>query len=66
MYYLDDIFGVHPPHVVHKQYELAGDTLKQLGLSTNVPKDKPSNITRKILGLEYDTMKGNLSMNPIR
>ena len=57
MYYLDDIFGVHRPHSVYKQYELAGSTLKRLGLSTKEPKDKPPNTVQKILGLEYDTIK---------
>ena len=57
MYYLDDIFGVHRPHLVYKQYELAGKTLKRLGLSTKEPKDKPPNTTQIILGLEYDTIK---------
>ena len=57
MYYLDDIFGVHRPHLVYKQYELAGSTLKRLGLSTKEPKDKPPNTTQIILGLEYDTIK---------
>ena len=57
MYYLDDIFGVHRPHLVYKQYELAGTTLKQLGLSAKETKDKPPNTTQIILGLEYDTLK---------
>ena len=57
MYYLDDIFGVHRPHLVHKQYELAGVTLKRLGLSAKESKDKPPNTTQIILGLEYDTIK---------
>ena len=57
MYYLDDIFGVHRPEFVYKQYELAGDTLKLLGLSAKEAKDKPPNTTQTILGLEYDTIK---------
>ena len=57
MYYLDDIFGVHRPHSVYKQYELAGKTLKRLGLSAKESKDKPPNTTQIILGLEYDTIK---------
>ena len=57
MYYLDDMFGVHRPQFVHKQYKLAGDTLKKLGLTTKQPKDRPPNTTQTILGLEYDTLK---------
>ena len=57
MYYLDDIFGVHRPKYVYKQYELAGTTLKLLGLSAKEAKDKPPNTTQTILGLEYDTIK---------
>ena len=57
MYYLDDIFGVHRPHLVHKQYKLAGKTLKTLGLSAKESKDKPPNATQTILALEYDTTK---------
>ena len=52
MYYLDDIFGVHRPHLVYQQYELAGATLKQLGLSAKEQKDKPPNTVQTILGLE--------------
>ena len=57
MYYLDDIFGVQTPDKVHKQYKLAGERLKYLGLSAKESKDRPPSTTQKLLGLEYDTIK---------
>ena len=57
MYYLDDIFGVHTPTMVFKQYELAGKTLEWLGLSAKQSKDRPPATTQILLGLEYDTIK---------
>ena len=57
MYYLDDIFGVQTPELVYQQYESAGITLKQLGLSAKAAKDKPPNTTQTLLGIEYDTIK---------
>ena len=56
-YYLDDIFGFHYQHSVWKQYKLAGETLKYLGLSTKEAKDRPPATTQRILGLEYDSIK---------
>ena len=53
MHYLEDIFGVHRPHLVHKQYKLAGKTLKLQGLPAKESEDKPPNATQTILGLEY-------------
>ena len=41
LHYLDDIFGVHYPHLVDEKYKLAETTLKQVGLSAKVAKDKP-------------------------
>jgi len=57
MYYLDDIFGVQLPHLVHKQYQMAGQMLKYLGLSAKATKDRPPSTTQQLLGLEYDTIK---------
>ena len=57
MYYLDDIFGVQTPDKVHRQYALAGQILKYLGLSTKASKDRPPNTVQKILGLIFDTIK---------
>ena len=56
MYYLDDIFGVQIPSKVDRQYKLAGETLKFLGLSAKEAKDRPPNTTQLLLGLEYDTI----------
>ena len=57
MYYLDDIFGVNRPALVHRQYTLAGKTLEVLGLSAKQSKDRPPATTQLLLGLEYDTVK---------
>lgn len=57
MYYLDDIFGVQTPQLVFKQYNMAGQMLKFLGLSAKASKDRPPNTTQILLGLEYDTIK---------
>ena len=56
MYYLDDIFGVHTPELVQKQYNLAGKTLLKLGLSAKESKDKPPANIQIILGLEFDSI----------
>ena len=55
-YYLDDIFGIHHPNMIRKQYSLAGEVLKFLGLSAKEAKDRPPSTTQKILGLEYDSV----------
>ena len=60
MHYLDDMFGVHRRHLVHKQHELAGKTLITLALSAKESKDEPPNTTQTILGLECDTIKMEL------
>ena len=55
-YYLDDIFGFHYKHQVWQQYNLAGETLITLGLSTKEAKDRPPATTQRLLGLEYDSI----------
>ena len=57
MHYLDYAFGMHRPHLASKQHELAGETLKKLGLATKEPKDNPQTTIQKMLGVECDAKR---------
>lgn len=56
-YYLDDIFGMAPQHLIHAQFKLAKKVLGLLTLSAKAAKDRIPAIIQQFLGVEYDVPK---------
>ena len=62
MYYLDDIFGVHQGRLAWIQFYTASNILNFLGLSAKKAKDRLPATKQIILGLQYDTIKQEVSI----
>lgn len=64
VYYLDDMFGIHHPRLIWKQYRLAQTVLHQLGLNAQEKKDRKPLTVQLILGLLFDCVRRCIRIPP--